>query len=340
MSDSDLPNGTAADEPLSFDDGVVGIENLLDPQDVADLGKDEATNEAEAEDADSEGDEPELEDIEDDADAEPSDDEESEDEEPEEDPEPSPFAGEEALVKMADGRTIPVKELREFADNRVKEMQRHTTQKNQELSERSKQVEEAANALREHREFLLRVYEQNAPQPPDPSMLHDDPIGYMQEKDAYERKAAEWNHMQQFSQAEKQRMQAETAQQQQAFLREEQARMIQRIPDFKDPAKLESFKADALKFGTEAYEFSPEEVLSVGDSRYLAVLKDAIAYRKLKAKAPEVRKSVEGKPKMLRGSKRSDPQARSARDAKAKADRLRKTGSFEAGVDALMDLDL
>lgn len=335
MSDSDLPNGTAADEPLSFDDGVVGIDALLDPQD-ADLKEDEkATNEADADPDDIEDDV----DGEDQADADPEDDEQDVDED-ETDPEPSPFANDEALVKMADGRTISVKELREHSDTRIKEMQRHTTQKNQELSERSKQVEQAANALREHREFLLRVYEQNAPQPPDASMLNDDPIGYMQQKDAYERKAAEWHHMQQFSQAEQQRMQAEMAQQQKAFLQEERTRMVERIPDFKDPAKLEAFKADALKYGTEVFDFSQDELLAVNDSRYLAVLKDAIAYRKLKAKAPAVRETVQGKPKMLRGSKRVDPQTRNAREAKAKADRLRTTGTFDAGVDALMALDL
>jgi hypothetical protein len=337
MSDSDLPRGTAADEPLSFDDGVVGIDNLLDPQDADLKEDDEATNEADSEDH-IEGDDPD--DTEEDADAELTEDDDDEAEDDQDDPDPSPFADEEALVKMADGRTIPVKELRDHADQRIKEIQRHTTQKNQELSERSKQVEQAANALREHRAFLLRVYEQNAPRPPDREMLETDPIGYMQARDDYERKAAEWQHMQQFSQAEQQRMQAEMQQQQRAFIEEEKGRMLERIPDFKDPAKLEAFKADAVKFGSEIYEFSPEEVMSVGDSRYLAVLKDAIAYRKLKAKAPAVKQTVQGKPKMLRGSKRVDPQTRNAREAKAKADRLRKTGSFDAGIEALMDLDL
>jgi hypothetical protein len=338
MSDSDLPNGTAADEPLSFDDGVVGIDALLDPQD-ADLKEDQATNEADAEDDAVEGDEPASEDIEDDADADPKDEGNDEDED-QDGPDVTPFAGEEALVKMADGRTITVKELRDHADTRIKEIQRHTTQKNQELSERSKQVEQAANALREHREFLLRVYEQNAPQPPDISMIDHDPIGYMQAKEEYLARAAEWQHMQQFSQAEQQRMQAETAKQQQEFLQQERTRMVERIPEFKDPAKLETFKADALKFGMETYEFTQDEVLAVNDSRYLAVLKDAIELRKLKAKAPAVKQAVQAKPQMMRGSKRVDPQTRNAREAKAKAERLRTTGTFDAGIAALMDLDL
>jgi hypothetical protein len=339
MSDSDLPKGTAADEPLSFDDGVVGIDALLDPQDADLEEEDQATNEADAEpDDDIEADDVDGEDeadADDDVDA-------DEDEDESEEPELSKSAADDAMVTLDDGSQITVAELK-----RNNLFQRDYTRKTQELSaerksfqEQQQRVEQAADALREHREFLLRVYEQNAPQPPDASMLHDDPIGYMQEKDAYDRKAAEWYQMRQFSQAEQQRMQAEMAERQQHFLQEERSRMVQRIPELKDPAKLETFKADALKYGTEAYEFSPEEVMAVGDSRYLAVLKDAIAYRKLKAKAPAVKQTVQGKPKMMRGSKRVDPQTRNAREAKAKADRLRKTGSFDAGIDALMDLDL
>jgi hypothetical protein len=338
MSDSDLPRGTAADEPLSFDDGVVGIDNLLDPQDADLKEDDEATNEADTED-DIEGDEPD--DIEDDADADEDIDADEDDDESDE-PELGKAAADDAMVTLDDGTQITVAELK-----RNNLFQRDYTRKTQELSaerksfqEQQQRVEQAANALREHREFLLRVYEQNAPRPPDREMLETDPIGYMQARDDYERKAAEWQHMQQFSQAEQQRMQAEMQQQQRAFIEEEKGRMLERIPDFKDPAKLEAFKADAVKFGSEIYEFSPEEVMSVGDSRYLAVLKDAIAYRKLKAKAPTVKQTVQGKPKMLRGSKRVDPQTRNAREAKAKADRLRKTGSFDAGIEALMDLDL
>lgn len=339
MSDSDLPKGTAADEPLSFDDGVVGIDNLLDPQDADPKEDDEATNEADA-DPDDDIEEDDV-DGEDDADADEDIDADEDDDESDE-PETGKAAADDALVTLDDGSQITVAELK-----RNNLFQRDYTRKTQELSaerkafqDQQQRVEQAANALREHREFLLRVYQQNAPQAPDPSMLHDDPIGYMQEKDAYERKAAEWQHMQQFSQAEQQRMQAEMEQQQRAFIEQEKGRMIERLPEFKDPAKFESFKADALKFGSEVYEFSPEEVMSVGDSRYLAVLKDAIAYRKLKAKAPAVTKTVQGKPKMMRGSKRVDPQTRNAREAKAKADRLRNTGSFDAGIEALMDLDL
>ena len=46
------------------------------------------------------------------------------------------------------------------------------------------------------------------------------------------------------------------------------------------------------------------------------------------------------RPKLMRGTKRADPKTRNARGKNARAEKLRKTGDFEAGINALMDLDL
>ena len=348
MSDDDLPQGTVDDAPLSFDEGVDSIDNLLGSATVNPDEEDES-NEAEADDAQEEAEDDSVDDgaDEDEADAEAEDDSEEADDEDEDGPdEPDePFADEEKLVKMGDGRTISVKELREYADKRVADFQRDYTRSKQEISERSKQVEEAAQTLSQHRDLILQWYEQRKPQPPDISMVDPnspnyDGIGYSYLKAQYDADIAEWNHFQQMAQHESQRQQQEMQAQQQELLAQERTKLLETMPDLKNPEKFTEFRGDALKFGTETYGFSPEEVNAVGDSRYLRVLRDAIAYRKLMSKAPKAKEAVKGKPKVLKGGKRSNPQSKTSQGAKARADRLARTGDLDAGIAALMDFDL
>jgi hypothetical protein len=48
---------------------------------------------------------------------------------------------------------------------------------------------------------------------------------------------------------------------------------------------------------------------------------------------------VQSKP-VLTGKKRMDPKEKGSRELQARKEQLRQTGSFDDGVNALMDLDL
>ena len=63
-----------------------------------------------------------------------------------------------------------------------------------------------------------------------------------------------------------------------------------------------------------------------------------MSYRQLKGTAPETRKKLEGKPKILKpGAKKVSKKVTAS---KARQDRLAKTGELDAAIDALMDFDL
>lgn len=344
MSEHDLPEGTVNDEPRTFNEGVDDITDLLsDPDDEPDLSEDDQENEqVESEDdEDLEGEEPDEEsDGEEEADPE-DEDEEQEDEDGSGEYAGGRFAADNAKVKLDDGTTITVAELK-----RNNLFQRDYTRKTTELAEQRKEFEQtqqrvnqAAEQLAQHRDFLLRVYQNTMPQPPDPSMMEDNPVGYMQAKDAYERRMAEFNQIRQMQQVEQQRQQAESQQEMQRRLAEEREKLHQVMPELKDPAQFEAFRTDLMKHGTEDYGVTPEELSSIDDHRYLRILSDAIAYRKLKAKAPAARQKLESKPK-LKQRRRMDPKAKTSREAQARQQKLRKSGDFDAGVAALMDLDL
>jgi hypothetical protein len=75
------------------------------------------------------------------------------------------------------------------------------------------------------------------------------------------------------------------------------------------------------------------------DHRLYPIFRDLAAYRRARKNLPTIKKDVQSKP-VLTGKKRMDPKAKSSRESQARNEQLRKTGSFEAGVGALMDLDL
>lgn len=350
MSNSDLPDtGTAGDDALSFDDGVESIANLLGPAQPE--PKEKKASETKEPEAELEDDADPAESTDDDVDGDHDEDESDEGEDGPDDT-PNDFAPETGKVKMADGRTITVAELREHADKRISDFQRDYTRKTTEHAEREKSVADAARVLAEQRDILVAMYKAKAIQPPDPSqlpspaMIGEDPVGYMLAKDtydaqmrAYEAQQREFYQLQTMRQQDMQRQQQETAAELQRRLVEETERMITFLPELKDPAKREAFARNAADYaGT--YSITPEEIAEIGDARMLAVLRDAMEYQKIKVAAKSLPKALEGKPKVLSGQRRPDPKSSSAREAETRKAALRKSGSFEAGIASLMDLDL
>ena len=172
------------------------------------------------------------------------------------------------------------------------------------------------------------------PQKPDPSMMETDPIGYMQAKEAFE------NFQGQFGQLEQKRQQShrETIEKQQAeyqqHLTREREAMFTANPDLQDQAKLTEFWNEASTTFSTKYGFAPDELNNIGDHRFVKVIRNAMAYDKLMAAKPKARKSLEGKPPVMK----SDPrQGRKSRVSKSVNDRISKAA--QAGsADSVSDL--
>lgn len=331
MSDSNRPDGPAGDDAfVSFDDGVDAITDILSPEDFLDPDEADESNEA-AEDEVEDGDEP---DETDEADAEDvAADEESEDDEDEDGPDE--FNLDDQMVTMADGQQITVAQLRDHADTRIKDMQRTLTAKTTELSESRKQLETEAQTLSQQRDFLVQWFQSEMPQVPDPSMMEMDPMGYMRDKDAYDRKVQKWQQLQNHFAQEHQKQQAENKKKADEILAQEKEALVSKMPFMRDRQRVQEFYADAVGVGHD-YGFTDEEITGATDHRFLVALRDLAAYKKLKAKTPAAKKAVKDKPKLLRGSKRQNQ--KTSQNVKSRADRLAKTGDFDAGVASLMDI--
>lgn len=334
------PEAAGSDEPLSFDNGVDALADILqDPAETPDLkAEDQAQDKGEPEAVEEKS--------EDDLLAEAvADETEAEKEDGPEDYESGRFAADTAKVKLKDGTTISVQDLKRgyLSQQSFTRGTQENAKERETLASLKAEVETTARTLQQQRDFLLQASQQFLPQPPDDSLLDTnspnyDPLRYMSVRADYEKRVAALNQLHQMSQAEQARMaQAQQGQTQEARNREAQ-KLLEVMPELGKPDVYKKFWAESVDTMSE-YGYSEEELASVIDHRNYKVFRDLAAYRRARSKLPAIKEKVESRP-VLQGKKRMDPQEKTSRDKLQRHEQLRKTGSFDAGVSALMDLDL
>jgi Tfp pilus assembly protein PilN len=207
--------------------------------------------------------------------------------------------------------------------------------KTQSLAEQRKAVEaervkiEEAAKTRETYAQRLQVIEQllqQQNQGEDLSQLKtEDPIAYavaMAEKVEREKQLAA-------VQAERQRVQQEQMTHQQALLQkhiqQEQQKLIEAIPDFKDDVKGEVIRRDIRNYA-KSIGFTDQELSQVYDSRAVQTLYKAMQYEKLMANKGATTKKVATAPKTLRPGT-SNPQSSENETVKKERAKLRQTGN-------------
>lgn len=346
MTDSNHPDsGTATEAMPTFEDGVEAISDLIaDPQEAdpdTDEGQTAEGETAEGEDVTDEADDeptdddPEATEVEDDAEGEEADD-------PDTEPESSGgrFVAKDAKVRLEDGTVVTVGEL-----TRNNLFQADYTRKTQEVAETRKRVEakEAeldgfAGQLQQQRDFLLHVAQQVLPQKPDPSMIDEDIIGYQRAMAEYDAKMQMIGGINQQIASVQQQQQAIMQQRSQERLHQEAEKIALEMPELKNPQTYQKFWGDTVDMMTE-YGFTTDELDTAIDHRFFRVFKDLQKYRKAIKTAPKVQEKVKTRPP-LKAGKRMDVKQKSSRSKQANSDQLRKTGTMEAGVAALMDFDL
>jgi len=352
MQDSDLPNGTASSEPLTLDEGAAALEDILSPPEPG-PAKENVQDEQPEPESDEELDDGEETQETEDAE---SDDEESDDE-TDEDAEESEAAtlDDETVVDLGDGRKATLAELKaDFGQvqQRVADFQRDYTRKTTELAEQAREVEansqrvlQTAQQIAQQRDFLMQWQQAYMPQQPlapteSPS---EDPIAwleYQQQREAYEGQMLHFQQMQAMSEQDRQRQLQEAQEQTRQFVQEQRSRLLERRPHLKNPEKAKQTYTELTETFSKTYGVSAEELATFTDSRALEIMLDALAYQKIKQAKPAAKAKLENKPKMLSASKVKTTANKESQTRKAKADRLRKTGSLTAAVDALMDFDL
>jgi len=338
MSDTNPAPAAGNDEPLSFDDGVDALTDVLaDPE--TDLQQEDQGQQDEAEEPEAEGEQPEAEGTE----------EASEEEAAEEGDGPGyesgKFAADTANVRLKDGTVISVQDLKRgyLSQSSFTRGSQENAREREALASQKAEFEQNARTLQAQRDFILQVSQQFLPQPPDESLLDGnspgyDPLRYMALKADYDKRVGQLTQLQQASQADQTRLTQEQQRQKKELHEREAKLLVEAMPELKKPEVYNKFWADAVDTMGE-YGFSAEEMNDAIDHRLYRVYRDLAAYRRARKSIPSVKQAVQSKP-VLTGKKRMDPKAKASRETQVRSEQLRKTGSFDAGVSALMDLDL
>lgn len=346
MADNNLSGGEPGPDvttPQTYDEHVEDISKLLgDPEpDPAESAEEEAaTSEpTDVEDDDPLGLEVEAEDV-----GEEDDEETDGSEEPE--IKGGRFAPDTAKVTLDDGTVITVADLK-----RNNLFQRDYTKKTTELKAEKEAFDaerdsfsQQAQSLDQFIEYAAWHAEQFLPKQPEPFKGNRiaDPMGYLewsQKNDEWQAHVQAYQAFQQQRQIAQQREAGETQKQAEARLAKERDALLKAIPVLKDPVKGQQTWNAIVSGAAEHYGITAEEVNTVGDHRMLVALRDALAYRRIKAKAPQVQAQVAAKPAMKPG-KRAPTQEGPTKERQARSERLRQTGSIDDAVALLSSFNL
>lgn len=324
------PSGTVDDTSLSFDEGVAAIGNLLSDDPEMDLaGSDEANGSDEKSEVNTDEDEPEL-----------SLDDDELGEAAEVEAKASELSDDTEIV-LDDGEKISLAQLK-----RNNLFQRDYTRKTEELAqqrkaldqEHSDRVAQATEEIRRQREFILEFAGEFIPQEPTLEMLREDPIGYMEAKATYEEQMKKLNTLAEQRQGESQQLTAKQQQDMENFAANEWGKFLETIPKLKDEKKLEAFRNDVKEVAIKDYGLAPEELKAVVDHRYMRVLHDAIAYRKLVSKSKAVPEKVAAKPRLQANKQRMSIPDVKARDVEGRFQALKKNpNDLRAAERSIMD---
>ncbi len=137
-----------------------------------------------------------------------------------------------------------------------------------------------------------------------------------------------------------QRIQEETRNNQmnefQKYLQEEQAKVATLIPEFSDPAKASRIKSEMRTYLTKL-GYNEKEIASVYDSRQVMLIKDAMAYDKLKKSNVKVTKKVAKAPKVVKPGVPKTKAEQASKQRRDKLNHLKKTGSVRSAAKVFRD---
>ena len=214
------------------------------------------------------------------------------------------------------------------------------TRKTQAVAEVRKQAEAEAQAVREARNQYAGLLDQVqtalqalTPQEPNWSELRAtlSPKDYANAQDTWREQSRRLDALKQ-ERERVTRQQAEDAQRQvQTFLRDEQDKLLNAVPDWRDPTKAQTERQQLLDYA-KARGFAEDDLKQVHDHRLWLVLRDAARWHQANAKRP----TAPAKPALKTaspGSPQSKPKTAAADEAMAK---LRKTGRQSDAASALL----
>lgn len=162
----------------------------------------------------------------------------------------------------------------------------------------------------------------------------DDPLEWPRVRAEYENRVSK---LRQFDQAIGQL----SEQEQTRILSEQRAKLIEKFPEFNDPAAYEKFTQSAVSMLTKDYGFQKEEIDALNDHRAVAIIRDAMKYRQAVQAKQSAQKSAQAKEVKPEATAVLKPQAKAVQSGqsevvKSLTAKALKTGSIDDRISAVM----
>ena len=234
------------------------------------------------------------------------------------------------------------------ADELVKsyQLEQAAQKRMQEAAEVRKTSEAEAAALAQQREQYAQALQsleaqlntaENKPQEYWDNLYSEDPMEYMRQRESYRdrKEAAEKIKAEQVRVQQEQ--QQELMQQHQANLAQQQERLLEALPEWKDPDVAMKEKQEIVTYAQRELGFTEQEVSNIADARGVLAIRKAYLYDQLMAQKPAAQKKVKKAPKVTKAGKPTTKAQANSNRKKQALERLSKTGSKDAAVDFLLE---
>ena len=222
----------------------------------------------------------------------------------------------EDLIKSYQLEQTAQKRLREAAEER-KKVQADVTQVEAERKYYAENLALLQDALKQY-EQGNRTEEQWS------ELYQQDPIAYMKAKEDARDKQTKMQAVQQEQLALQQR-QVET----------EQVKLLERIPEWKDPDVARKEKNEVVTYA-QRFGFNDQEIAATTDSRVVDLLRKAYLFDQLQSRKPVATKKVKKAPKMIKSTATKGKVNVSEQNRKKAFDKLTKSGRKEDAISYLL----
>ena len=246
------------------------------------------------------------------------------------------FATDDALVRLEDGSVTSVADLRRGSLRQADYTRKSTAiaEERRALQAETYRVAALDQEQQEQRRLLAYFAQAIAPREPDPALISANPEGYRQQLEAYKAQVGMLGRLGNDIEAFNERLAAEEAWALGTARTTEARKLTERAPEFGRQDYYRQFWSEAMRAG-EFYGYTPHELEQLEDHRHYLVLRDALAYRRIKAKNARSRNRTDGLPPVITGSRRrSSDQARRERKDAAWA-RFNRNRSLRNAVDLI-----
>ena len=121
------------------------------------------------------------------------------------------------------------------------------------------------------------------------------------------------------------------------FLKDQQSKLMAKMPEFNDPTKASQLKS-SMKNTLNSYGFNDQEVAQVYDHRIVMLVNDAMKYRNMQKARPNLAKKISKPGKVFSSGVKQGKDDISLKARKEKLSRLKKSGSIKDAQSIFLDM--